>query len=66
LIPCRAMTSFVQEVGHSDENAMKLISNSKGSIIENRTEWVESRASERNGRPENNMPALSIGTPEPR
>jgi hypothetical protein len=44
---------------------MKFISNSKGSIIENRTEWAESRASERNGRPENNMAALSIGSPEP-
>jgi hypothetical protein len=34
---------------------MKFISNSKGSIIENRTEWVESRASERNGHLENNI-----------
>src|ERR1700676_4951008 len=28
LIPCRAMTSFVQEVGHSDENALPSLARS--------------------------------------
>jgi hypothetical protein len=45
---------------------LSLVSNSKRLNFENRTESVESRASERNGPFGENKPALPIRGPEPR